>query len=150
MKARGYSVTEQDEQTIIDAAKLMTKPYYRAANEDVLRMLLEKDLAVKFPAKRYAQWLTYLPASVQNAIKETWGDSGNSYLSLREDDETFFVIPRMQIDNIVVMPQPLRGDHRDREKDIFHDKKIPVHHAYRAAYRYLLEDFKAGYSYNMM
>ncbi|MCK5905249.1 MAG: cobaltochelatase subunit CobN, partial [Gammaproteobacteria bacterium] len=52
-------------------------------------------------------------------------------------------MPRLKLGNVIVMPQPNRGSRRDREKDISHDKKVPLHHAYRAVYHYIVDGFKS-------
>jgi len=143
MKKAGYTVPYMDPDTLIATGKKLIKPYYRVDNEKALRDLLTEDLAEKIPVSEYKQWLTTFPESQQQWIQESWGDPDDNYLTINDNGEWYFVIPRLKIGNVMVMPQPNRGSRRDREKDISHDKKIPLHHAYRAVYHYITEGFKA-------
>ncbi len=143
MKKAGYTVPYTDPDTLIKQIKKLIKPYYRVDNDQALRDLLKEDLAEKIPVADYKQWLTTFPQSQQDWIQETWGDPEDNYLTIKDDGQWYFIIPRLKLGNIIVMPQPNRGSRRDREKDISHDKKVPLHHAYRAVYHYIVDGFKA-------
>ncbi|MGB0909755.1 MAG: cobaltochelatase subunit CobN [Nitrospirales bacterium] len=143
MKDEGYTVDRAQEDFIIESVKKMLKPYYRTHDPAILQGLLDEDLAATIPVTEYVQWLETLPAHMQTAMRETWGSPNDTYLTITQDGEQVFVIPRLKVGNAILLPQPLRGDQRDKEKDIFHDKNVPVHHAYRAVYRYVVEHFLA-------
>ncbi len=142
MKKAGYKVPYTDPDTLIKQAKKLIKPYYRVDNDQALRDLLKEDLAEKIPVDDYKQWLTTFPKSQQDWIQESWGNPEDNYLTIKENDRWFFIIPRMKLGNVMIMPQPNRGSRRDREKDISHDKKVPLHHAYRAVYHYIVDGYK--------
>ena len=142
MKKAGYTVPYTDPKILIQQIKKLIKPYYRVDNDRALRDLLKEDLAEKVSVEDYKQWLTTFPESQQTWIQETWGEPDDNYLSIQDEGQWFFVIPRLKLGNIIVMPQPNRGSRRDREKDISHDKKVPLHHAYRAVYHYIVDGFK--------
>jgi len=142
MKKAGYTVPYVDPDTLIKQIKKLIKPYYRVDNDQALRDLLTEDLAEKIPVEDYKQWLTSFPKSQQDWINETWGAPEDNYLTINDGGTWFFVVPRLKLGNIIVMPQPNRGSRRDREKDISHDKKVPLHHAYRAVYHYIVDGFK--------
>jgi len=142
MKKAGYDVPYTDPDTLIKQVKKLIKPYYRVDNDQALRDLLAEDLAEKIPVDDYKKWLTTFPKSQQDWIQETWGDPEDNYLSINDDGTWYFVVPRLKLGNVIVMPQPNRGSRRDREKDISHDKKVPLHHAYRAVYHYIVDGFK--------
>ena len=142
MKKAGYAVPYTDPDQLITQVKKLIKPYYRVDNDQALRDLLKEDLAEKVSVDDYKTWLQTFPASQQDWIQESWGEPENNYLTIKDDDRWYFVIPRLKLGNIIVMPQPNRGSRRDREKDISHDKKVPLHHAYRAVYHYIVDRFK--------
>ncbi len=56
------------------------------------------------------------------------------------------MVPRMQLGNLVVMPQPARGEMADDEdeKKLFHDVKVPLSHSYMAAYLWIRQQFAAS------
>lgn len=144
MKQAGYKVPLTDPDVLITQAKKLIKPYYRVDNDQALRDLLTEDLAEKIPVSEYKKWLTTFPESQQKWIQDTWGDPEDNYLTIKEDDGNwYFIIPRLKLGNVMIMLQPNLGSRRDREKDISHDKKIPLHHAYRAVYHYIVDGYKA-------
>ena len=142
MKKTGYTVPYTDPDVLIQQAKKLIKPYYRVDNDQALRDLLKEDLAEKIPVSDYKQWLTTFPESQQQWIQESWGNPDDNYLTINDDGQWYFVIPRLKLGNIIIMPQPNRGSRRDWEKEISHDKKVPLHHAYRAVYHYIVDGFK--------
>ncbi len=142
MKKAGYTVPYTDPDMLIKQIKKLIKPYYRVDNEQALRDLLKEDLAEKIAVDDYKKWLTSFPQSQQDWIQQSWGDPEDNYLTIKEEDRWYFVVPRLKLGNIIVMPQPNRGSRRDREKDISHDKKVPLHHAYRAVYHYIVDGYK--------
>ena len=144
MKKEGYRVPYTDPDTLIAQMKKLIKPYYRVSNDQALRDLLKEDLAEKIAVDDYKAWLATFPESVQDWLQKDWGDPEDNYLTIKEaDGRWYFIVPRLKLGNIIVLPQPNRGSRRDREKDISHDKKVSLHHAYRAVYHYLVDGFKA-------
>jgi len=144
MKKEGYKVPYTDPDTLIKQVKKLIKPYYRVDNEQALRDLLKEDLAEKIAVDDYKTWLATFPKSVQDWLQEDWGNPEDNYLTIKDDGRWYFIVPRLKLGNIIVMPQPNRGSRRDREKDISHDKKVSLHHAYRAVYHYIVDGFKAN------
>lgn len=144
MKKEGYKVPYTDPDTLIKQVKKLIKPYYRVDNDQALRDLLKEDLAEKIAVDDYKTWLATFPKSVQDWLQADWGDPEDNYLTIKDDGRWYFIVPRLKLGNIIVMPQPNRGSRRDREKDISHDKKVSLHHAYRAVYHYITDGFKAN------
>ncbi len=144
MKKEGYRVPYTDSDTLIAQMKKLIKPYYRVSNDQALRDLLKEDLAEKIAVDDYKAWLATFPESIQDWLRKDWGNPEDNYLTIKEaDGRWYFIVPRLKLGNIIVLPQPNRGSRRDREKDISHDKKVSLHHAYRAVYHYLVDGFKA-------
>ena len=135
LRSEGYDAPEVDEKTVIEQIKKLIRPYYRTKDDAELRKLVEEGLAERLPVAEYKAFLRTLPAATQAAIDATWEKLEDTYLTLREGDRIDFIVPRWQHGNLVILPQPLRGARRDEEDDITHDKKRPMHHAYRAVYQ---------------
>ena len=58
--------------------------------------------------------------------------------------DAWFPIPRLQVGNVVLMPQPPRGDgEKDKEKALYYDTQSPVNHHYLAVYLWARETFGA-------
>ncbi len=143
LQQAGYRIEPRDGEQIVQALQSMMRPYYRVHSETAMRELLAQDLAEAVPVAAYRAWFESLPETVRTETMAAWGDPAQTYLNLDLDGERVFVIPRLKLGNLLLLPQPLRGDKRDREKDILHDKRVPVHHAYRAVYHYLVHHYRA-------
>lgn len=136
---RGYHVELADEQRLIDELTNLLAPYYR---DGKLADLLANDRAAWLPLDTYLQWFDNLPDQVRQPILERWGEPHQAGLFLAT--EGAFVIPRLQLGNQVIMPQPPRGERQDdRERALYHDTKVPPSHSYLAAYLWLREGFAA-------
>lgn len=140
MRNQGYQIDSIDEETLIANIKQMIKPYYRVKDEIALRQLLADGLAVKVPASSFKDWYLSLPGVIQHDMDANWQNQlTDNYLTITEQDQIYYVVPRLKLGNVLILPQPLRGERRDLESDIMHDKKHPVHYAYRAVYHYVTQ-----------
>ena len=140
LRDAGYRIDEVTEKELTAALKMLIKPYYRTDTDFALRQLLSEGLAVKVPLEDYESWLGTLHHSIREQLSEHWPEIADNYLTIREGQEVFYVIPRLELGNVLVLPQPLRGDRRDLESDLRHDKAMPLHHAYRAVYYHVVHD----------
>lgn len=134
LRREGYDAPAVDEATVISTMKRLIRPYYRTKDDRELRALLADGLAERLPLADYRAFLDGLPPETQAATQAAWGGPEDTYLTLKDGDRVDFVVPRWKIGKLVILPQPLRGSRRDQEDDITHDKKRPLHHAYRAVY----------------
>ncbi|TLU67194.1 cobaltochelatase subunit CobN [Thalassotalea litorea] len=140
MKAGGYQVNVKDNETLIAQAGLLLRPYYR--NEDS-SALIDKGLADYLPLNTYLAWFNSLPENVQQPIVERWGNPGDSNMVTEVNGEKMFVIPRMELGNMIVLPQGVRGENPDEHASLYHSTKTPVTHGYLAIYLYVREVFDA-------
>lgn len=140
--AEGYAVEPLAEQQMIDTVPILLKPRYR---RDGLPVLMQTPHWDRFPLTQYLDWYSTLPATVREQIEAYWGTPEQSHWVAEVDGEMQFVIPRMRMGNLLVMPQPARGEghSEEEEKHLFHDSKVPVHHAYLATYLWVREHFGA-------
>ncbi|GAB2884344.1 cobaltochelatase subunit CobN [Microbulbifer echini] len=140
MAERGYQIDQRDSKTLIDWAGQLLRPYYRR-EESVT--LIDKGLADWMPLSTYLDWFNALPASVREPIVERWGEPGDNAMLAEHNGEPAFVIPRMTLGNLVVLPQGVRADTAGDHSALYHDMKSPVNHAYLAVYLYARKTFAA-------
>jgi cobaltochelatase CobN len=142
LRAEGYAVEPLAEQSMIDALPAMLGPRYR---REGLKLLLATPHWESLALSRYVDWYGGLPATVRAAIEDHWGPPEASQWIAEVDGERRFIIPRLQRGKLIIMPQPPRGEGHGEsdEKNIFHDMKIAVHHAYLATYLWVREEFGA-------
>jgi cobaltochelatase CobN len=134
LRAEGYDIPVIEERQAIETIKKLIRPYYRTKNDAELRKLLDAGLADRIPVSEYTAFVATLPEATQKALAAGWEKPEETYLTLREGDEFYFVAPRWKLGNLMIQPQPLRGARRSDEADILHDKTRPLHPAYRAVY----------------
>ncbi len=137
LAAAGYEVPPTSEDRVIVAGQAVLGGYYRP---ETLDKLLADGLADTIPLARYRAWLDKLPEVSRTQILERWG-LPDSHWALREiDGELRFIVPRLRLGNLAVMPQPPRAG---RPGEAYHDSKVPPDHIYLAAYLYLRETYGA-------
>jgi len=145
LQQAGYRTETRDEASLVATLQRLLEPPYRPPQDRaVLRTLLRDDLAARLPLARYRAWLQTLPPAVQAALLERWGDPARSTMLLSDGGEPFFVVPRLQIGNVTLLPQPNRSERgEDREKAIYHSTtEVPAHH-YLATYLWAREELGA-------
>lgn len=140
LRAEGYQADELKEQRFIDAVADMQRPLYRDVSPAAL---VAEGLAQTLSVRRYHAWFDTLPSSVRIPIIEHWGEPEDHFMVAEIDGEPRFVIPMLSSGNLRVLPQPPRGDKREREKSIYHSKSVMVNHYYLAVYLYLRQEFGA-------
>lgn len=141
MKAAGYATETPPEAELIGKLQLLLAPFYR---DDLLDALLQGGLAELLPVSLYKAWLAALPSPVQQELAAKFGPPEKSAMTIRRRGEAFFVIPRLRLGNLTLLPQPPRGEKwEDKEKALYHSTKAPPSHFYFAVYLWARERFKA-------
>ncbi|WP_445356938.1 cobaltochelatase subunit CobN [Microbulbifer sp. ANSA002] len=140
MAERGYQIEKQDSKTLITWAGQLLRPYYR--REDSVA-LIDKGLADWMPLSTYVDWFNRLPASIRDPIVERWGKPEDNAMLADHNGERAFVIPRMTLGNLIVLPQGVRAENAKDHASLYHDMKTPVNHAYLAVYLYARKTFGA-------
>jgi len=132
MKAAGYRTDTPDEATLIRELGRLLSPFYR---DGQLQILLDAGLAAWMPLSDYQRWFETLPASLREEVNARWGRAEKSAMVLSVKGERGFVIPRLQLGNVVLMPVPPRGERKDdQESALYHMTKESTNHFYLAAY----------------
>ena len=141
LQASGYSVPAVRERELVEAFAAMQRPAYRP---NALHGLIAEGRAAALPIDRYKTWFAALPAHVRAEVEAYWGAPEKSPWVTTIEGEQAFVIPRFEIGNLLVMPQPLRGEAaNDGEEKLSHDTRIPLNHFYMAVYLWVREQFLA-------
>ena len=141
LRAEGYAFDAVKEAQIIAAVGQMLRPVYRKGALPELMRTPHWDF---IPLDAYQRWYSTLPGSVRAPIEKFWGQPEKSPWIARSTGTTGFVIPRMKLGHLVVLPQPPRGEIADdNEKKLFHDTKLPLNHFYLATYLWIREQQKA-------
>jgi len=141
MKAAGYATETPQEQELIGNLQQLLTPFYRAGQLDTL---LRNGHGELFPMADYRRWLDSLPATVRDELNAKFGPPEKSAMALRRNGTDWFVIPRHKLGNVVLLPQPPRGEPwQDKAKEIYHSTKSPPSHFYFAVYQWAREKFKS-------
>lgn len=108
----------------------------------VLDQLARSGEAVLVPVSRYQAWFEkHVPEALRQDVIKRWGAAPGSFLVWKHDGEEFIVIPRIDLGNVILLPQPLRGEAQDTS--LVHDLRVPPPHNYLATYFWLQEEFAA-------
>lgn len=127
----GYDVPPTAEPRLIAAAQAMLGALY---HPEQLNALLAEGLADTLPVARYRAWLESLPAERRDELLVRWGAPEDQTGLVDIDGEKRFVIPRLALGKLLIMPQLPRSGTPGAD---YHDTKQPPGHAYLAAYLYL-------------
>jgi len=144
MRKAGYSMPRVPD----DAAQLVGWMMRRGRQigvwaPGVLDRLARSGEAVLLPAETYKTWFEQkVPAKQRTALIKRWGDPPGKFLVWEKDGKQFIVIPRIDLGNVILLPQPLRGEAHDTS--LVHDKLVPPPHNYLATYFWLQEIFAAS------
>lgn len=141
LKAQGYQIDSLSPQQIIANAGQLLRPYYR--NEDT-SALIEQGLADWLPLETYLTWFNALPTSVTQPIIERFGEPRDNPMVTEHNGQLAFVIPRMKLGNLIVLPQGVRGQNEQEHSSLYHSTKTPINHSYLAIYLYARETFGAN------
>lgn len=133
----GYDVPPTEEARLIQAGQAMLGGLYRP---ETLDELLAGGLADTLPVSAYRAWLDRLPADRRRAMLERWGEPETSRAVREVAGEMHFVIPRLRLGHLAVLPQQPRGD---TPGEAYHDAAQPPGHLYMATYLWLRQRWQA-------
>lgn len=144
----GYALT--DAPTDEEALLALMKDHGRQVGvwaPGVLDRLARSGKAVLVPEETYRGWFeAKVPEAQRQALIHQWGPPPGDFLVWRDDaGRRFLVIPRIDCGNVILLPQPLRGEAHTASalNGQVHDKLTPPPHHYLATYFWLQEGFRA-------
>lgn len=128
----GYDTRAVPEPEWIDGLRPLLAAYYPQAD---LGELLAKGQAAALPVSQYLAWWRQLPAQVRQRVEAQWGPPERSRYVRLWHGEPVFVIPRLQVGKLSVLPQPPREETLHMGQNPFmHRSKTPLSHHYLAVY----------------
>lgn len=152
MKSAGYQTDAPSAEQITSQVQATMGAFYKP---ETLAGLPAQGLADVLPLKTYLAWFRSLPLSTQRRTDSYWGTPEKSIM-LRTNlntpiaqNEAGFIIPRVLLGNVVVMPQPLRHEVTAgtpaelRKQRIGHRSQVPLSHNYLATYVWLRQQLGA-------
>lgn len=147
MKAAGYQTEAPAAEQITPQVQATMAAFYKP---EVVQGLQAQGLAEALPLSRYLVWFRYLPPATQKRIEDYWGPADQAAMVRTSGAagqpgqlEPAFIIPRLQLGNVVILPQPLRHEVTAatsaelRKKRIGHRSQVPLSHNYLATYLWL-------------
>ena len=149
MKADGYRTDAMDADTLRSKLQRLLTPFYRPGTvAQEMEALVRDDLAELLPMSAYRKWLDSLPEERREVWSAAVAQPEKSVFLVRRNGEAFFAIPRLKLGNVVIMPQPPRGEPLGgglyaKNKDIYHSNSAAPPHSYMAGYLWMRSQFKA-------
>lgn len=130
----GYSTRQVSENQWIDGLQPLLSAYYPTAD---LVDLLRSGQAAGWPLSRYMEHWHALPEAVRTRMLAHWGPPERSRYVVQWQGEPVFVVPRMQVGQLSVLPQPPREETLHSGQNPFmHKSKVPLSHHYLAVYQW--------------
>ena len=136
LATEGYTVAPLGEQSLIDTIPQLLRPSWRGEGLEELMATEHWDF---LPLEDYKRWFRSLPYPVQDEIDGFFGHHALSYWVREHQGQWGFVIPRIELGNMVILPQPARGEPGQDHSELYHDTKVPLNHAYLATYLWARE-----------
>lgn len=128
----GYQTQTQQESWWINQLQPLLQAYYDPAH---LPALLAADQADVLPVRQYQQWFDALAPTARERITRYWGAPASSHFVVQHQGEAVFVIPRVRIGHLNVLPQPPRSETgKAADKAFAHKTDVPLSHHYLAVY----------------
>jgi cobaltochelatase CobN len=149
MKGAGYQTEVPTPEQITPQVQATLGAFYKP---ETLVTLPALGLADVLPLATYLAWFRALPPGTQHRIEAYWG-APETAIMLRPQAQAIggaanaaqpgFIIPRVLLGNVVILPQPLRHEITSgtsaelRKKRIGHRSQVPLSHNYLATYLWL-------------
>lgn len=111
-----------------------------------LDRLVRDGSPVLIEADKYRTWYEQrVPADRREQMEAKWGPPPGRFMVWERGGEQFLVVPRIELGNVVLLPQPLRGEVHGKAGigEQTHDKATTPPHNYLATYFWLEQEFGA-------
>jgi cobaltochelatase CobN len=144
LKAHGYDVGEAPSSSaaLIDRIREGARNVAPWAGDE-LDDMVAKGQPVLLPVSTYLKWFnTRLTPAGRQAVIKAFGPPPGKFMTIERGGRKYFVIPRIQVGNVLLAPQPERGERQD--DSLLHSRDVPPPHNYLAFYWWLEEEFKAN------
>jgi len=153
-KEKGYTTEAKDHETLRKEATKGLKIMYDVNLYNKAWKALEEDSAALYPYEEYLKEFYKLPVKTRTNMIKVWDYPIKSKSIIYKDGKWYFLVPRKEIGNIVIMPQPSRAERDDSiraqniditrdDSRLWHNPTVPISHSYLAGYLYARKAFKA-------
>jgi cobaltochelatase CobN len=142
LRDAGYRVdVPADEDTLVGLAQRSGR-VVGVSGRGEAEALADTGLVPLVPVADYERWLAArVPAAARADLIARWGPAPGSICVVERAGTQCIVVPMIRLGNVVLMPQPLRGEAYDPSQT--HDKAVPPPHSYLCAYLWLEQAFGA-------
>jgi len=143
LQQRGFTVTKLPKD-VDELVGWMRKDGHLLAPwmQGELEALVDSGSPVLIPLSRYQQWFEQkLSPANQKAVIDAFGPPPGRIMVVERQGEKCIVIPRIELGNVLLAPQPERGETMDDK--LLHSRDVPPPHNYLAFYWWLEEEAKA-------
>ena len=107
-----------------------------------LEEMVRSGKPVLIPVRQYLSWFhKKLSPANQEAVVRRFGPPPGRLMVVERRGEKFIVIPRIDLGNVILVPQPERGEKQDEK--LLHSRDVPPPHNYLAFYWWLQEGYHA-------
>jgi cobaltochelatase CobN len=107
-----------------------------------LEALADQPGAVLVPLNQYEEWFnSKLSEKNKQEVIKNFGVPPGKFMVVTRNEKQFLVVPAVQFGNVIIAPQPERGEKQDEK--LLHSRDVPPPHNYLAFYWWLQESFKA-------
>lgn len=140
LKDQGYTFTKfpKDTKELLEWMKRDGRNVGTWADGD-LAELVRDGKPVLLPTSEYEKWFATLSDANRDSVTKAYGAAPGAQMTTQ--DRKAIVLPRIDLGNVILLPQPARGPENDEK--LLHARDIPPPHQYLACYWWLQKDFKA-------
>ncbi|MFQ5747840.1 MAG: cobaltochelatase subunit CobN, partial [Planctomycetota bacterium] len=143
LEARGYALEDFPDtvEELVKAMQAKGRIIPSWAPGELARFVAEGD-PVLLPLEDYLRWYREeIPESARRRIEAVFGPPPGRFMVWRQGERSWFVLPVLRFGNLLLAPQPDRGDIQDAA--LIHDRRTPPPHDYLAFYLWLRHGFHA-------
>lgn len=149
----GYTTTEHNATYIRKKATDGLKVMYSVNLYEEANKMLLNDSAALFPYDEYIKEFYKLPVDTRTNMIKFWGYPLESKMLIFKDNKWYFLVPRIKVGNVVIMPQPRRAEREDSiwaknldinrdDASLWHSPIVSIGHSYLASYLWARNQFK--------
>lgn len=97
--------------------------------------------AILVPAERYRAWFeARLDPELRAVMEKRHGPPPGRFMVVQRNGQDFILIPGVRLGNVLLLPQPERGEPQD--ETLLHSRDVPPPHNYLAVHWWLQEEFR--------
>lgn len=144
LKEEGYTVNNLPSTEKEFEKMIMEKgPVFGSYAEGNITRYLESGYPELVPGKEYGQWLqNTLSKERYDELIQKHGKAPGNYYTTVKDNRDYIAVTRIDLGNIVLLPQPTQGTGENSFAAVHGDNPVPPHH-YMASYLWVKNGFKA-------